>query len=118
VQTNLAEFSSFGDTCFADVRAEVDISNADLFEAGLSDFPGPSSAKLIVGLTECPYIDSSGLRVLIRLANALGPRLAIVAGQGSHARRLLEVAGLAQAISIHDSLEPALASFSTSVTAS
>jgi anti-sigma B factor antagonist len=112
VQTSLADFSNFGDTRVADVRAEIDISNADLFEAGFYGFPDANSSKLVIGLTECPYIDSSGLRVLIRLANAFGSRLAIVAGQGSHARRLIEVAGLAEAMSVHDSLHPALASLS------
>jgi anti-anti-sigma factor len=112
VQTSLADFSNFGDTRVADVRAEIDISNADLFEAGMKDFPDAGTSKLVVGLTACPYIDSSGLRVLIRLANALGPRLAIVAGEGSHARRLIEVAGLAEAMSVHDSLQSALASLS------
>jgi anti-anti-sigma factor len=115
VQTSLAEFSHFGDTRVADVRSEIDISNADLFEAGLNDVPGSAYSKLVIGLTDCPYIDSSGLRVLIRLANALGPRLAVVAGQGSHARRLIEVAGLAHAMSVHDSLNPALASLSAPV---
>ncbi len=110
MRTSLADFSYVGDTRVADVRAEIDISNSQLLETDLLEIPHDASSKLVVALSDCTYIDSSGLRVLIRLSNALGTRLAVVAKPGSHARRLIDVAGLARAMSVHDSLGPALRS--------
>ncbi len=112
MRTSLADFSYIGDTRVADVRAEIDMSNAQFLEADLNDLQNETGTQLIVALSDCPYIDSSGLRILIRLANALGSRLAVVARPGSHARRLIDVAGLTRAMGVYDSLSPALASLS------
>lgn len=118
MRTSLADFSYVGATRVANIRAEIDISNSELLEADLLELPGDAASRLIVSLSDCAYIDSSGLRVLIRLSNALGTRLAVVAKPGSHARRLIDVAGLTRAMSVHDTLDPALISLATGAHAS
>jgi anti-anti-sigma factor len=109
MHANLADLSLFGDTCVADVRAEIDLANAHLLEAAIAA-PADPAGKFILSLSGCPYIDSSGLRVVIRLSNTFGSHFAVVAGPGCHARRIIDVAGLGKTMPVFDSLEPALES--------
>jgi anti-anti-sigma factor len=110
MHANLADLSLFGDTRVADVRAEIDLANAHLLEAALAAPADDKAGNFILSLSGCPYIDSSGLRVVIRLSNTFGSHFAVVAGPGCHARRIIDVAGLGKTIPIFDSLEPALES--------
>ncbi|HMD01435.1 MAG TPA: STAS domain-containing protein [Candidatus Baltobacteraceae bacterium] len=102
------EFSVAGDACVATVRAEIDIANSAQLEAELQA-GAAENGGLIVVLSNCSYMDSSGLRVLIRLANARGAAFGIVAPQAGPVRRVLDVTGLAKHMAISDSLAGALA---------
>lgn len=108
MRIGLVEFSVAGDAGVATVLEEVDIANSAQLEAEL----GAASAEdrgLIVVLTDCPYMDSSGLRVLIRFSNARGSAFGVVAPLEGPVRRVLDVTGLAKHMAISDSLEEALA---------
>ncbi len=93
----------------AEVRAEIDISNSERLEAQLVPAVSEPETRLVLSLSGCPYMDSSGLRVLIRLANSLGDRFAAVAAPGCHARRIIEISGLLGHMRVFDSLDEALA---------
>jgi len=92
-----------------DVLGEVDIASADALEERLNK-AADGAALLVVSLVNCPYIDSSGLRVLVRLSNDLGEGFAVVVPPGTQTRRIFDITGLAHQMDVFDSVEEALAS--------
>jgi anti-anti-sigma factor len=81
------------------VFSDVDISSGPAFEVALAD-AFAIGKKTVVDLTECPYIDTTGLRYLVRARNVLGDKLEIRAAQGSSPARILEVCGLDRALCV------------------
>lgn len=104
----VAELAEWGDVNVVTVVEEIDISNARFLEdqttAALA-----ASPKLIVSLERCQYIDSSGLRVLIRLSNRRDVEFGVVVPPGTQTRRIFDLAGLDEQMSVFDSLQAALA---------
>jgi anti-anti-sigma factor len=97
----------------AAVAGEVDLGTVAGLEEALGD--AVSSGRLVVvDLTECGFIDSSGLRALVRARSAAeqaGGSLALVIADPA-LRRVLEVAALDTVFDVHDSRGGALASAS------
>ena len=77
-------------------RGELDVATADRL-AGALEAPVASGSSLVVlDLTDVSFLDSSGLRTIVRAATALeerGGRL-IVDGVSAAVERVLEVTGL------------------------
>ena len=86
---------------------EVDLSTARAFESELSALKGPD--RCIVDLSECRYIDTSTIAVLIRGFRRLGNDLRIVVSLHSHIERIFGLAGLHDVLPIVPTLERALA---------
>lgn len=96
------------------VVGELDLSTHEqlrdpLVAAAEGDSP------VVVDLSECEFIDSSGIRALLvgheaLAGNGSGGRLA-VAGPQPQVQRVLEMTGLGEAIPVHESVEKALQSF-------
>lgn len=58
---------------------EVDISTADALEATLTDaLAGPGLREVVVDLADVPFLDSSGVRVLVLAATAARERGAVL----------------------------------------
>jgi anti-anti-sigma factor len=97
------------------VTDEIDIANMETFEneiqAALADSP-----NLIVSLERCNYIDSSGLRVLIRLSGQHAHDFVVVVPPDTQASRNITVAGLGEAITLFDTLEEAIRYFGPNLT--
>ena len=94
--------------CVVRVRGELDLGTHEEFgERLLAEADG---GPLIVDLSECAFIDSSGVRALLLglRANREGAGLAIAAPT-SQVERILEITGLNGAIPVHASVEAALA---------
>ncbi|TMR33975.1 STAS domain-containing protein [Nonomuraea zeae] len=87
------------------VTGELDASNADWFTSQIEHGVQPR-VPTILDLRGLTFMDSSGLRVLLRL-NAATP-LHLVAVHDVPAR-LLQITGVWQAMTVHDQVEQAIA---------
>jgi stage II sporulation protein AA (anti-sigma F factor antagonist) len=76
------------------VRAlgEVDLGNAEELAGALSSNACVDSDGVVLDLLGVPFMDSSGLRVVLVAAGELRPQLAIVLSPGSPVLRLFELA--------------------------
>jgi anti-sigma B factor antagonist len=96
------------------VRGELCLSTVDLLREPLFDAIEAGSGHLIVDLTECTFIDSSGLEVLAlaswRLAAADSKRELVVVSPRSAVRHILDLTGMDHIVAVRDSLDQAEAS--------
>lgn len=53
------------DQCTLEVVGEIDVSNADSFRKALHDLIDKSPQRIVVDLSQAPYIDSTGIGVLM-----------------------------------------------------
>ncbi len=90
------------------VQGELDLATAPRLEEVLaSRAPG---SRVVIDLSGCTFLDSSGVRVLALTANeaaADGARLELVVVDAGIAR-VLEITGIDTLIDVHSSLEAAL----------
>lgn len=89
------------------VIGEVDLATVSEMERALA--ASDSSQRVVVDLTECTFLDSSALHVLLAAA-AKAERedgFAIVAPEGG-VRRLLDIAGADATVPLHSTLDEAL----------
>ena len=90
------------------VNGELDLANVSKLEQTLAR--SGSGGVLVVDLTDCSFLDSSAVRVLLEAAATRegdGRRLALVAPQGG-VRRTLEIAGFDTVMALHATLADAL----------
>jgi anti-anti-sigma factor len=76
---------------------EVDGSNADELAERIAAAIGNDALSLVLDLTDVTYLDSSGIRLVFRLARGLRDRqqdLQLIIPDGSRVRRPLELAGV------------------------
>ncbi len=78
------------------VRAsgEVDLSNAEELAAPLLSADAWDESPIVLDLVDVPFMDSSGLRVVLSAVRDLGSRLAVVVRPESPIENLLELAQL------------------------
>jgi len=96
------------------VEGEVDLANADELEAELFSDPCKSARGIVLDLLGVPFMDSSGLRVLLLLARDAGSRLVILLSPGSPVLRLLEFAEMTDIVPICSTEDEALRALTTS----
>jgi anti-anti-sigma factor len=78
------------------LAGEIDMSNAAEIERRLTEALDNDTLGAVVDLSEVTYFDSSGVRMLLSIADRLRwsrRLLAIVAPEESRARRVLQLAG-------------------------
>jgi anti-sigma B factor antagonist len=94
------------------VRGEVDIETAPEVTAALDAAIRETSGALVVDLSDVAFLDSSGVNVLLRARAVLGreERVLVVVCPPGAARRVFEVAGIADLLELYDSREQAAAS--------
>ena len=99
------------------VRGELDLSTAPELEQPLEQAVAAGDASILVDLTECEFIDSTGIALIVRAwqrldenadGNESGRRV-VISSSNEQVRRVLEVTGLELSISIHGSRDEALA---------
>lgn len=96
-----------------EVRGDLDISNADKFEAILNRVMSSVPRGVIVSLVHATYLDSRGIHTLLRFADRLSHnegQLFVVAPAGTSPRWILHIARVQQLIPMFDSAEDAIAS--------
>jgi anti-anti-sigma factor len=94
------------------VRGELDLGTAPDLEGPLEEAVG-SEEPLLIDLSECEFIDSTGIAMIVRawqrLANGDAASEQVVICSGSEqVRRMLGVTGLEVSIPVHESREAAL----------
>jgi len=87
------------------VVGEIDVYTAPEFEAEVAK--APSAGLVIVDLTPCRYMDSSGFHVLWRAAKAYGDRLRIAVVPGTGVNRVLHLMQLDSVTRVFPSVDEA-----------
>jgi anti-anti-sigma factor len=91
------------------VEGELDMATSGRFEEALGAPPAPGG-RLVIDLTECTFLDSSAVRLLVgaaRAADESGGRVSLVA-RDPGILRVLEIAAVDTMLPVHDSLDLAL----------
>lgn len=96
------------------VRGELDLSTAPDLERPLEDALENGEGSVLVDLSECEFIDSTGIALIVRawqrLDGAEGSRDLLVCSYNDQVQRVLEITGLDLSIPVHRTREEALAS--------
>lgn len=90
------------------VEGEVDLSNALEMASAIEGAMPDDATELVVDLTDTAYLDSSGVGLLVRLAERLRHRrrrLQLVVPAGSPIRVALELCGIPQIVPMATRLE-------------
>jgi anti-sigma B factor antagonist len=92
------------------VEGELDLNTAPQLERELERPLAASDAALLIDLSRCEFIDSSGIALIVRTWRALDRdgRFALC-GVGDQVARVLDITGLDATIPSHPSREAALA---------
>jgi anti-sigma B factor antagonist len=98
------------------VRGEVDMSHEEELSAELRSAVDAEASGIVVDLTECEFIDSTGVRALLlgreaQSAERGSPSIA-VAASSEQILRILSVMGVNRVIQIHSTVEEAAAALS------
>jgi anti-sigma B factor antagonist len=91
------------------VVGELDLATCSVVEEAIAATP-PSSSRVIVDLTGCTFLDSSGLRVLMRARREVeerGAGLELVAADPTIVR-VLDIANVVPVLTIYPTLDAAL----------
>jgi anti-sigma B factor antagonist len=91
---------------------EVDLGNAEQLAAALrAAAAGPDA--VVLDLLEVPFMDSSGLKVLLVAGQELGERLTLALDPASPVARLLELAEVRDRFEVHPTVAEATARHGT-----
>jgi anti-sigma B factor antagonist len=102
---------AIGETHVVAVAGDVDLDSAQRFSEGLRSASSAGSGSVVVDLCEVPFMDSTGLHLLLNLLRRLtrqGRRMAIACSP-SGVQRLFELTRLDGTFDMYDSREEALA---------
>jgi anti-sigma B factor antagonist len=100
------------------VSGELDLGTAPQLEQPLEAALAAGGSGILIDLSACEFIDSTGIALLVRAwqrldgeseRNGNGHSRFALCGVNDQVRRLLELSGLASSLSIHASREAALA---------
>ncbi|HET7589734.1 MAG TPA: STAS domain-containing protein [Solirubrobacterales bacterium] len=99
------------------VRGELDLSTAPELEGPLNEALENDEGSLLIDLSQCEFIDSTGIALIVRAWQRLdsgdnGRGLAICS-QNDQVRRVLEITGLELSIPVHTSRDEALAAIAS-----
>lgn len=100
------------------VHGEIDLATAPVIEQAFEEriASGPASrdgsgVPVLIDLTRCDFIDSSGVRTVVQLGQrsvADGRRFSIVCPPDSGSRFTLDLLGVAASFPVHDSVDAAV----------
>ena len=98
------------------VRGEVDMSHEEELRSELRSAVAADQSRIVVDLTECEFIDSTGIRALLLSREAQhsegGSERLAVAASSEQILRILSVMGLDRVIPIRPTVEEAAAALS------
>jgi anti-sigma B factor antagonist len=91
------------------VLGEVDLANADELEAGIHALCSAAVALVVLDLTGCTYIDSTGLRIVAKAHATNARRLRVVVPSQGQIFRIFQMTGLDNQLGILSTVEESLA---------
>jgi len=92
------------------VEGELDMNTAANLERELEGAMNSAQKPLLVDLSRCEFIDSTGIALLVRSWQAFdGDGSFALCGVGDQVKRVLDITGLEQTIPTHPDREQALA---------
>jgi anti-anti-sigma factor len=98
------------------IRGELDLSTAPSLEAPLEDAIAAGDASVLIDLSECEFIDSTGIALIVRAWQRLdrnsdgdGSGRVVICSGNDQVRRVLDITGLELSIPLHGTREDALA---------
>ena len=95
------------ETHVVSVAGELDLHAALEFEQALP-LNGGANQRVVIDLSECTFIDSTGLGILVKADRHIGGNALLIVAAGSEVLRAFEVSGLARRFALHPTLESAL----------
>jgi stage II sporulation protein AA (anti-sigma F factor antagonist) len=91
------------------VEGELDMNTATDLERELEGPLGAARSPLLIDLSACEFIDSTGIALIVRSWQALdGDGQFALCGVGNQVKRVLDITGLEETIPTHPSREQAL----------
>lgn len=96
VRVNPVRQAEEPDAWVLEVAGDLDASTIEAFDAAIDEVIGNGARMLVLDLTDVEFLDSTGLRGIVRASNLLGEldgRLT-VAGLSGAAERVLELTGI------------------------
>jgi anti-anti-sigma factor len=100
----------------ARITGDIDLSNVAAVSAALLDAMSHQAGGLVVDCTGLRFIDSSGVEALLRVERSLSARrqrLAVVIPPEAPTRRALELSGAESPLSLHATVDEAIAALGT-----
>jgi anti-anti-sigma factor len=98
------------------VRGELDLGTASDLEGPLEEAIASGEASVLIDLSDCEFIDSTGIALIVRAwqrldrsADGEGNGRVVICSDNEQVRRVLEITGLELSIPIHSSRDEALA---------
>lgn len=95
------------------VRGELDLSTAPELEGPLEETLENGDASVLIDLSQCEFIDSTGIALIVRawqrLDSGENGRGLVICSQNEQVRRVLEITGLELSIPVHTTRDEALA---------
>jgi anti-sigma B factor antagonist len=95
------------------VRGELDMNTAPELEQALEQALAEEEAAIMLDLSECEFIDSTGIALIVRAWQKLegdgGKGRFVLCCINHQVRRLLKITGVESSISMHQGREAALA---------
>jgi anti-anti-sigma factor len=99
------------------VRGELDLSTAPELERPLNDALDGGEGSLLIDLSRCEFIDSTGIALIVRAWQRLDGggdgRALVICSQNDQVRRVLEITGLELSIPVHTTREEAIATMAS-----
>jgi stage II sporulation protein AA (anti-sigma F factor antagonist) len=99
-----------------EIQGELDLSTAPELEGPLEEAVADGSASVLVDLSGCEFIDSTGIALLVRAwqqtaqeGNGESGRSFVLCSDSEQVRRVLEITGLELSIPIHRTRDEAIA---------
>lgn len=98
------------------VYGELDLSTAPDLEGPLDEALGSDEGSLLIDLSRCEFIDSTGIALIVRAWQRLDSggngRALVICSQNDQVRRVLEITGLELSIPVHLTRDEAIAALS------
>ncbi len=97
------------------VRGELDMNTAPELERKLNEALSDPDTSIMLDLSECEFIDSTGIALIVRAWQQLdgngneGRGRLVLCSQNHQVRRLLKITGVESSISMHEQRDAALA---------
>lgn len=98
------------------VHGELDLSTAPVLEGPLEEALDSGEGSLLIDLSSCEFIDSTGIALIVRawqrLDSGENGRALVICSQNDQVRRVLEITGLELSIPVHLTRDEAIAALS------